>query len=424
MNTKIYDEIYEYVIKLEIIDTHEHLPPYESKRQKDTDILKEYLSHYFSCDLVSAGLKQADLQKVVNNKLPLMERWNLVEPYWEIARNTGYGRSLDITVKGIYGIEKICRTIIEELNNLFLESLKQSGQFKKVLKDKSKIKISLLDCSSDSDKMFFKSVYRIDPYIFPLTFEELKQREQESGIKINSFDNWLEMTEIMLNKFVSQGTDVLKTALAYHRILRYEHVTKNEAEDGFNEIFRLKNTNTLATHFNINKKFQDYMMHFILSFANKRNLTIQFHTGLQEGIGNIISNSDPSLLTNLFLEYPDIKFDLFHIGYPYQHLLSAISKNFQNVFIDMCWANIISPVACVNALVEYLDSVPINKISAFGGDYLFIDGVYGHQYLARENISKALTKKVEDGAFNIDRAKEIAKMIFYENPLKIFGIKS
>ena len=63
----------------------------------------------------------------------------------------------------------------------------------------------------------------------------------------------------------------------------------------------------------IGKPLQDYMMHYILRLANKRGLTFQFHTGLQEGNGNIIYNSDPSLLSNLFLEYPDVDFDIFHI---------------------------------------------------------------------------------------------------------------
>ena len=55
---KVYEEIYDYVKTLEIIDTHEHLPPFEHLRDKDTDVLREYLAHYLSCDLVSAGFFQ------------------------------------------------------------------------------------------------------------------------------------------------------------------------------------------------------------------------------------------------------------------------------------------------------------------------------------------------------------------------------
>ena len=88
----------------------------------------------------------------------------------------------------------------------------------------------------------------------------------------------------------------------------------------------------------------------------------------------------------------------------------------------MCWSHIISPNASINALVEFIDTVPINKISAFGGDYCFIDGVYGHQYLARENVSKALAIKVEQGVFGIQDAKKISKMLFFDNPNKLFNL--
>ena len=72
-------------------------------------------------------------------------------------------------------------------------------------------------------------------------------------------------------------------------------------------------------------------MHYVLELANQRQLVYQFHTGLQEGIGNHISWSDPTLMTNLFLEYPDVRFDLFHIAYPFHQKLSALAKNFANV---------------------------------------------------------------------------------------------
>ena len=37
-----FQEIFEYVKELEIIDSHEHLPHREDARDKDTDVLKEY----------------------------------------------------------------------------------------------------------------------------------------------------------------------------------------------------------------------------------------------------------------------------------------------------------------------------------------------------------------------------------------------
>lgn len=424
-----FEEIFDYVKDLKIIDTHEHLPCLEGAREKDTDVLKEYLTHYFSRDLISAGLKIDDYEKVINNKLPLMERWKLVKPYWEIARYTGYGRALDISAKALYGVKRISGATIEELNQAFMKSL-EPGHFKRVLKEKSKIVVSLLDSlleeKTECDQSLFRCVHRVDPFIYPRTGLDIREVERTSGIRICSFQDWLEACEVTLDKALKSGVVALKSAMAYCRTLKYERVRRDEAEEGFNEMFKTKHMGLLELSgqvFSVGKKFQDYMMHFVLGLANKKNLTFQFHTGIQEGSGNIIRNSDPSLMTNLFLEYPDVDFDIFHIGYPFQQILSVLAKNFPNVFIDMCWAHIISPTASIDALAEWIDSVPVNKISAFGGDYCFIDGVYGHQYLARVNVSKSLARKVEEGVFDIAEAKRISEMLFYENPMKIFKLE-
>ncbi len=59
-----------------------------------------------------------------------------------------------------------------------------------------------------------------------------------------------------------------------------------------------------------------------------------------------------------------------------------------------------------------------------GGDYAFIDGVYGHQYLARRTVARALAQKIEDEAMDLDRAKEVARWLFVDNPMALFNLKS
>ncbi len=428
----MFEKILEYVRELDIIDTHEHLPYneevwLEEYRKNGGDVFKEYLSHYFSCDLVSAGLPQTDLQKVTTTDLPVMEKWELLEPYWDAVRHTGYGRALDIAVQGIYGIAGISGDTIEEVNRRFLTALKP-GHFQRVLKDLSRIKISLLDSlngSLDSDRKFFRNVFRMDRFVFPESLEEIQEVENLTGIRITSLNAWCECCRKTMDIVLEKGVAALKCALAYQRSLKFERATRAMAEAEFNDFIKGISRDGLHSQIPLlGKHCQNYMMHYILELANQRQLAYQFHTGLQEGFGNHISWTDPSLMTNLFIEYPDVRFDLFHISYPFQQKLSALAKNFANVHIDMCWAHIISPRASVSALAEYLDSVPFNKISAFGGDYLFVDGVYGHRQIACENVSKVLAMKVHEGIFDLDRAQEIARCLFYENPLRIFKMKS
>jgi len=49
--SEIFNEIFNYIKESKIIDTHEHFPRIESEMEKDTDVLKEYLTHYFNRDI-------------------------------------------------------------------------------------------------------------------------------------------------------------------------------------------------------------------------------------------------------------------------------------------------------------------------------------------------------------------------------------
>ncbi len=55
-------------------------------------------------------------------------------------------------------------------------------------------------------------------------------------------------------------------------------------------------------------------------------------------------------------------------------------------------------------LHEAIETVPANKIFAFGGDYIVPEGSYGHSVMARRVVSRVLTEKVEDGYLTEEEA--------------------
>lgn len=426
-----FEQLHQYVCDLEIFDTHEHLPAYEKSRPMGQDVLTEYLMHYFSCDLLSAGLSDEGMAFVRDSSKPLADRWRTVEPYWEAARNTGYGRSLDIAARDLYGLARIDGKTIAALDEAFRAARAAGGTYEDILKKRSKIRLSVVDAvleggKIDCDRRFFRAAARLDDAILVGTMTSPAQIARQAGMSgIHCLTDLEQAVERIVDKAFVAGAACLKCALAYVRTLKFEKVSAAAAEDDFNRM--LASDAPAATEWANYRPFwlpklQDYLMHALCRLADARGLVFQVHTGLQEGNGNHIANADPTLLSNLFVEYPNVKFDLFHIGYPYQQTLSALAKNFRNVFIDFAWAHIVSPTAAVSALVEYLDAVPANKISAFGGDYCFVDGIYGHQVIARQNVARALAIKVEQDAFDLDRAKQIAKMILHDNPSTLFGL--
>lgn len=420
--SEVYEELLGHVNELHILDSHEHVPM-ERDRPSGADVLAEWLTHYFSCDLVSAGLSPQGLAEARDSSKDLLKRWKTVEPYWEAARSTGYGRALDIAARDLYGIDGVSRKTIGQLNEAFCAAREKGGHYQYVLKEKGRIALSVVDSNLNCDREFFASAVRLDHFIMPTHVREMKNHGLAVGVRVHSLDDWQEALERQLESAFEKGAVVLKHGLAYMRSLHYEKVTAADAQAEFNEFFREEHAPDWRPGLKAGKALQNHMMHALLRLADERGLTMQVHTGIQEGNGNIIRDANPANLTNCFLEYENIKFDIFHMGYPYMQELSNLAKNFANVNIDMCWGHIISPEAARRGLVEWLDAVPANKIIAFGGDYCFVDGIYGHQRLARDNVAAALTQKVMDDSFDRERAKEIGRWILVDNPTRILNLK-
>jgi len=410
--------IKEEIYKIPIVDTHEHLMSEEERNSRPIDIFY-FFAHYASSDLVSAGMPQATLDKIRNPSIPLEERWRDFAPYWESIRNTAYAKALIIAIRDLFGIEDINEETYQAISAKLKES-QRKGWYRYVLRERGNIAISLQYVGTmDVDRELFLPVAYYDHFITARSKWDINSLERSYNISIHSLDDFLRALDIAFERDVKAGAVGIKSGLAYSRILRYDKVSKSEAEALFNRIFSHLGE---GLSWEEAKPLQDFIMHQVIKRAISYNLPITIHTGLQEGNGNIITNANPVHLVNLFLEYKEAKFDIFHGGYPYTSELATLAKNFQNVYIDMCWLHIISPAVSRRALHEWLETVPQNKIMGFGGDYIFVEGAYAHSRIARENIARVLIEKVEEGYLNEESALSIAYRLLRDNPKELFNL--
>lgn len=429
-----YQEIRKHIGSIRLIDTHEHLPPESERVNKIVDVLSQFYLHYASSDLVSAGMSPEDLLYIKDTKIPIDYRWAVFEPWWERIRNTGYSRCMEIAARDLYGVDGINSETYNQLSRKMMERNKE-GLYKWVLHEKAGIDICVLDTlreDYDVDKDLFVPVIRVSEYASPRNVKDLEVLGKKFGNPIHNLGNYVNLVKGRFDALEGRVA-ALKIALAYDRSLHFEKRTFSEAEESLNKIFKTKGFSWSpieGTEYSELAQdgpgkeelipLQDYLVHLSIQEASRRGIPIQIHTGLHEGNKNIISNSNPELLVNLFLEYGEAKFDIFHGGWPYSSQLSALAKNFQNVYIDMCWMHIISPSRAVSALDEWLDEVPVNKIMGFGGDFLCVEGSYGHSVMARDNVAKVLAGKVDDGVYEMDEAKKYADWILRDNPRRLF----
>ena len=402
--TEAYARLLAVADGMPVIDTHEHLPLQGSIFSETPDILSEYLLHYISSDLYAAGLSSADYKTIRDPDIDLTERWALLEPWLERVKNTSYYRALRIAMRELYGIDDMTGDTIGALQERFRQAVADPDYKRRILKDRCHIERSIV-CQnadpSDPDEFFARTYY---PEAYCVPWVEVKPK---------TLAEYCEEYKSEYRKWRVSGIAALKIAMAYDRSLAIGDVPFEEAEALFSAYDRKGR---------FPKRLQDYMLRYALRLADEDHFVVQFHTGLQEGMGNDIRNSDPYLLRPLFAQYPNLTFDLFHIGYPYDRELLTLAKYYPNVCVDMCWAHVISPHASREFFREALDVIPYTKIFAFGGDYLFFDGVYGHLAMAKRNICEVLAEKVERGEYGMALAEKILRAVFYDNAKRVFGL--
>ncbi len=426
-----------------LVDTHEHLFSEEERNRAAVDF-SYLLPHYASSDLISAGMPRPLLEAVRMPLRPVLleraarirrpvfyatparsdmtpeERWQAFEPYWERIRHTGYGTCLRIAVRDLFGLPDLDRQTYQDLSKAIAASAKP-GWYRHVLKDRARIGVSLQDDSRATvDKRFFAPLVRLEHFAVARTREDLVRLEEEAGAAIHSLDDLLAAMDAALCKYLAEGAVGIKIGLAYRRTIRFEKVPKSDAERVFNRI---------AAHLGEGpsweeaRPLQDFVVHQIIRTAVEHDLPLQVHTGLQEGNENLLTNSNPTLLANLFVEYREAKFDIFHGGYPYMGELLALVKNFPNVYLDLCWLYIISPSVATRMLHEAIETIPGNKIFAFGGDFIIPEGSYGHSVMARRVVSRVLREKVEDGYLTEEEGFRLGQQMLRDNPAALYRLK-
>jgi len=422
------NSLFDVFAKMWIADSHEHIYDEADRTSRDIDFF-DLLSHYTLGDLGNAGLTREGVQIALNKKAPEAKRWAAVEPYWKYARFTGYAQNLRIAIRDIYGFDEISASTIPGINAA-IRAKNKPGLYKEVLKDRARIRFYVQDDRhvhpSKPDRESFVIAREFDDFVIPQSREEIHRLEKLTNTSITSLATLEAACEVRFNEALAAEMSAVKTLLAYRRDIYFAEVERSAAEADFARMIAVEKTPAWNFRQLTNHPFrnmEDHMFHHVMRLANSHHVPVQIHTGLNsiaQGEYNNITNTNPAQLINIFFLYQDTKFDLFHLGYPYLAEMGALVKCFTHVHVDFCWAHIISPTTSARALSEYLDTVPSNKIIAFGGDFLYAELAYAHAQIARRVVAKVLAGKVQEGFCKEEEAVELGKRILFDNAASLF----
>lgn len=412
---------------VKLFNTHEHLMPERERTSQQVDFFT-LAGHYTINDAVSAGLSLEGMTAVNDPKRPLNDRWETFAPHWPMVRHTGYGQALSLAISDLYGIGEITKATLPAINRAMAEA-NVPGLYDRVLKQRANIEWCVVDAYWNTrpaplDRPDFLLSQRFDAFVAPTTRKDIDALEKVSGESIHSLTDLKKAAEKTFEQGLKAGMVAIKSGLAYQRELLFEETSESDAARDFEALVKGETALPRGWRFykqRVFRRLEDHMFHHVVRLADAHRLPVQIHTGLPAGNRGFIENMNPRLLANLFILFPRTRFDLFHIGFPYQQELGTLAKVFPNVYADFCWAHVISPPASRRTLDEYLETVPLNKILGFGGDYRYPELTYAHAKMARRNVVQVLGDKVEAGTMTEADAVHAGRLILRDNAMALFG---
>lgn len=407
-----------------VADTHEHTrSEADWIKEGPPDVLADLFSNYSPDDLVCAGMSREDVLALVRGRAEDVEkRWNSVKDIWPLIRHTGYGQAVALAARELYGMDELSLNGIQAAEKTYA-ALRRPGQQLPFLKNRARLDhVQVNDMTRkppvpDADAPDF---YLYDLSLWGLAKHDVDyaQFQQWTGVTAT---NLASLEDAMVKLFEKSGRIAIacKTQHAYTRSLAWRMPSYAQAEEALSDILLQGAAVNPATR----ALLGDWCLHRCATLAGEYGLPVKVHTGYTAGASFMpLAGTSPANLGGLFKTCPRTRFVLLHMGYPYQHELLALAKQYPNVYASLCWAWSISPRETMEFVRRFIHAAPLNKLLAFGGDSVWPTPTYVYSRQMRQWLTRALSAEVAEGFLIEPEAIKIADHILRLNHYACFDI--
>lgn len=421
---QIITTIEDVVRQTPILDTHEHLIE-ETRRLAEPRVDDpfypcndwSYLYHHYARqDLYSAGFSSEMDRQFFDPQVDPKDKWRIFAPFYERAGNTAYFLAVRHTLRLLFEEEDIHEGNVERVSEK-MRAQARKGFYSTIIRDVANIEscqVNSLEhilCETEYPDLLLQDL-SINGFCTGLSHQMVVSSQSRT------LEEWYHTIDRHFERYGPRAIAV-KTQAAYWRDLSFERVAFEEGAT----LFARFAGNAHALSERELKALQDHLFHYCVQKAIDYHLPIKLHCGYLAG-----NNTMPlgrlkhiaSDLCSLLQSYPEASFILMHIGYPYQHEFIALAKHYRNVYLDMCWAWLVNPLASMRFLKEALMTVPSAKLFGFGGDYYPVEPIVGHAWIARQGITQVLSELVLEGWMSEESALRAARQMLRENALSLF----
>ena len=409
-----------------IVDVHEHHMP-ETLLARDVGLLDLLTNSYAGWakerpyrlpgEIAAEPLKEPPPRSVGG------ELWTEVKPYLEQHGSTAFVRNLLEAIVEIYESPDgmITPDTVASLDAEIRRRHRDSGWVPELLRRAGIEAIvtdpfsnPLLD-ASESLGPNYASVMRINAFALGWHPESRDHNGNSAhelalrlGRSVDSFDDFLDALEYVVDTLGERHQLGLKNALAYDRGLDFDPPDEKLARVAWG------NPNPSSQE---RKAFGDLVVDRFCRLAGERDIPVQVHTG-----SGLLHKSQPIQLAGLVGRHPGTRFLLMHLGYPWGEDILGLGFIHRNVWLDLTWSWLISPSFFVRTFHEAIEVLPDESRMMIGGDNWHAEESYGAFRRARSLIGDVLAEKVDTGYFSEGDAKRLGRKILHDNGARFFGV--
>jgi hypothetical protein len=395
------EELLEFVRRQPVLNTHCH--HLEGKEFRDFDLEKLIEKSYVSWAQVPVG-------KTRREKASFLEK----------VRGKSYFVWLEKSLRELYGYdEPVSVENWERHSERIGAAHRDPDHHLAVLRERCGYRKIILDCywnpgSDHGIPDLFAPNYRINMFLYGYSRDARDHNGNNPLVmyerSVSGLDEYIAFLRELVARKKRDGCVALKSALAYDRSIQFNEVPREKAK----EVFRKKPGGPTDEDI---RNFQDYVFHEICAAARDEGLPFQCHTGL-----GALEETNALRLRNVIVKFPEVRFVLFHGGYPWIDDLLALVHNHPNVYADLCWLPIISPSAAERALHEIVEVGTADKLM-WGCDTWSSEESYGALLAFRHTLVNVLAAKIEEGYFSFEDAKALTVRVMRANAAELFGIE-
>ncbi len=410
----VRDRVLAELEQLRIVDCHSH-----------TMLKSEYYGHEGGFGLFNlVGYFTRDILATAGRRIPGEatdeERWEFLKGVLDKARNVSYWRHVIITLQGLFGLEDDDLTDANwgQVNDAVREKSRDPDWYHHIAVDTCNIitQVRNVRWYQDWEPEYFTAVIRMEGALHAVRQEQREQLAQHVGMELSDLAAVKEAVTTLMQGYKDRGAVGIKLGHAYWRTLAVEEVSEHQAGQVYAKSVQGRELSSDEEH-----AFQDHMIDWLASLCRDMELIFQIHTGVQNNWAHI-PYSNPLHLLPLLRKYKDVRFDLFHAGYPYSREMGMLAKHYQNVWLNLAWCYAISMEGTRQLLSEWIDLVPAYRLLGFGSDVFAPELIYGHLVMARHCVADVLAEKVARDFLSLDTALDLVRKMFHDNPMALYRL--